>query len=174
MITFADLLLIWIATIIISYGIQISMSLNVFKLIADNGYKVDTTKTRQINNILPEEIKKNNLLTMLTPGINVIKSMENYLKIVDQSHILIDQFRVLGILSEMTDEEKIEYQKKPTGFNALLVMAKDNTLSETTCSIVFDDGSKITYVIEDDVRDIKSIKSTTGPISQLNEEEQKA
>jgi len=171
MLTLTELLIIWIATIIISYGMQLSMALNIFKFFVDNGYKIDANKMNQITNNLPEEIQKNNLLTNLTPGYNIIKNIERYMQIVNQSHLLIDQFRVMGILEEMTVEEKEEYLKKPTTLNAILVMVKSDI--PTTCTIKFDDENKITYVVGENLYDIKSIKSVIGPISQLSEEEQK-
>lgn len=89
--------------------------------------------------------------------------------------MILDQLSVTGVLEEMSDYEKKEYSKRPTGLNALIVPLKaESKLSKATkvtINGVF--GESVVYCeIGKTSHDI-NILSVSGPVSRLTVEEQK-
>lgn len=112
---------IWLATIVVSFGIDVMDTFIISKMAADEGYKINNKKILELGNDISPELVKTSLFTMLVPIVNVLNSMYRSMKINMSSINILDQYGILGVLEEMSDYEKCEYAKNPTGFNAIKV-----------------------------------------------------
>lgn len=112
---------IWLATIVVSFGIDVMDTFRISKMAADEGYKINNKKILELGNDISPELVKTSLFTMFVPIVNVLNSMYRSMKINMSSINILDQYGILGVLKEMSDYEKCEYAKNPTGFNAIKV-----------------------------------------------------
>lgn len=115
---------IWLGSCITSFGIEIATSFRMFKDVADAGYKIDIERMDKITKILDPDSSKREFLTMLLPVFNIMHSSFKAIGYNNAKSILLDQLEVLDVLEEMSEIEKQEYQKRPTGLNAILVPLK--------------------------------------------------
>ena len=125
-----EFLITWLSTIIAAYIMNLTLSLRIIKDIADSGYKIDIYKIRELQEQLNSNIVRANKILLLIPLFNIgliLKETSQYFQIQET---ILDQFRVMDILIEMTNEEQEKYLKKPTGFNALLVSFKSKVEEE--------------------------------------------
>ena len=89
--------------------------------------------------------------------------------------MILDQLSVIDALEEMTESEKAEYLKNPTGLNALVVPLKSEIRLSKAISIKINDGnehSEIYYEMGESLDDITILK-VSGSASRLTVEEQK-
>jgi hypothetical protein len=89
--------------------------------------------------------------------------------------MILDQLSAIDDLEEMSDIEKTEYLKNPTGLNALIVPLKLEIRLSKATSIKINDGnehSEIFYEMGDSFDDITILK-VSGSASRLTVEEQK-
>lgn len=89
--------------------------------------------------------------------------------------MVLDQLRVMDTLEEMSEMEKEEYSKKPTGFNALLVPLKLEIRLAKAHKITIngdDENSEIFYEMGKSLNDITILK-VNGDASRLTIQEQK-
>lgn len=118
-----EYIIIYILSVIISFFGEISNGFMLFKDVADAGYKINIEK---MNDFLKQfnSNNKNSMVRMLIPVYNLYKVMEIRMNYVKQRVFVLDQLDVMDSLEEMTEEEKIEYSKKPSGLNAVLLSMK--------------------------------------------------
>lgn len=117
---------IWIITIITSVVWEFKNELQMFKEFADNGYKLNVDKMKDIQtNVLPQS-NSNLFLNMIIPFYNLASVIRRKSLYENNKQMIFDQYDKLGILEEMTEEEKQEYAKNPTGWNAVLMVIKEN------------------------------------------------
>ena len=113
------LIKIEIGTLIISFSIKSAVVISLSKAIADNGYKLDANKIKKftINN------KKNDSIYSYFPIINIIYSLYLYYQVTNEKILedAINEMKNQDLIIEMSDEEKEEYKKNPTGTNALRI-----------------------------------------------------
>ena len=102
----------------------------MFKDVASAGYKIDIKKLSEITKKLNPNNQNNSLIRVLIPFYNLYKVLENRSKYVQQREFVLPELNVLDVLEEMTEYEKKEFQKKPTGFNAIVVMTKSSINNE--------------------------------------------
>jgi len=117
-----ELLFTWLSSTIISYGINIINKLKMFKDIADDGYKINMEKYRNI----PFENKNNvfKRIIFLIPIINILSSMKDSFEYLNYKEATIFKLKLYGALDDMSLDEKNKYQKKPFGIYAYYMSIK--------------------------------------------------
>ena len=165
----------WLGTVIASIGMEISHELRVFKDIADAGYKCDLKRVNELSEHFSPDSSKKTLISLLVIGYNIFYVFDKANKYNNARPMLFSQLDVAGVLEEMTDEEKKEYLKKPTGLNAIKIQIKSerNLTGVQTLEIKKkNDKGKIIYRFNDTYDDVTVLKAT-GTLARLTEEEQK-
>ena len=164
----------WIASVVASFAMELQNELRLFKDVADEGYKVDNKKLSELQKQINPDATKISLLQLLIPGFNIFTVFKRAFQYNQIRPILLDQLSVMGVLETMSEEEKKEYQKKPTGLNALIIPLKHEIISkQIDKSITFfyeDKENKVEFKYEND--DITIIE-ISGPMSTLSETIQK-
>lgn len=108
-----ELLLFWFSTVMISFAMFFIIVLRMLKYMADNGYKLYIKNSYDNSN--------NTLIYFYIPIFNIMYMLKMSIDFSKNNQFLLDELSVLGYLEEMTEYEKEEYNKKPTGFQALLI-----------------------------------------------------
>ncbi len=186
---------IWGITIITSLICEISNELKIFKEIADLGYKFNLNKTKSIqNNIAPNS--NNSLLRMYIPFYNLYAVLKGKIMYEQNKEMIFEQYEKLGIIEEMTEEEKEEYSKNPTGWNAMIIASHNTetrftekqTIPETQPATIFpEEGTQTVKMIINELDGQTNIITTimsispedntmkiiglSGPIKELSKDE---
>lgn len=169
------LIIWWLGTVIASIGMEISHELRVFKDIADAGYKYNLKKVNEISEHFNPDSLKKTLISLLVIGYNIFYVFDKANKYNNARPMLLSQLDVAGVLEEMTDEEKKEYLKDPTGLNAIKIQIKSERKINDVQTLEIkkkDEKGKIIYRFNDTYDDVTVLKAT-GTLSRLTEEEQK-
>ena len=169
------LIIWWLGTVIASIGMEISHELRVFKDIADAGYKYNLKKVNEISEHFNPDSLKKTLISLLVIGYNIFYVFDKANKYNNARPMLLSQLDVAGVLEEMTDEEKKEYLKEPTGFNAIKIQIKSERKLKGVQTLEIEkknEKGKIIYKFNDTYDDVTVLKAT-GTLSRLTEEEQK-
>lgn len=173
-----EILIIWLFTILASLGIEISNELRIFKDVADAGYKIDTEGLSEFNEQLFPNETKIELLSILVPGINIFKVFQRTMQYNNARFVILDQLRVMNVLEEMSEIEKIEYMKNPTGLNTLALHSKVQKRLLDALVLKVDDGNISGEIFYEtcggggDNLDI-TILDATGSVAKLSKKEQK-
>lgn len=170
-----EFLALWLGTSIASFGMEIANELRMFKDVADAGYKIDVKKLSELGKQLNPNATKTTLLSMLIPILNITQVFQRILQYNNARPTILDQLSVIDALEEMSEIEKTEYLKNPTGLNALIVPLKTEIRLLKASSIKIDDGndhSEIYYEMGESLDDITILK-VSGSASRLTVEEQK-
>lgn len=120
-----ELLIIWLITIIISYGLKLVNELKIFKSMADFGYKIDMKELFSLNT----KISKKSIITnlsMLMPLYNIVTTLEKTIQYNNFKYKMLEQSGLIDVIRRMTDEEKKKYLEKPTGLNAAHIALEEN------------------------------------------------
>lgn len=165
-----NFLVLWLGSTAFSFCMEISRELRMFKDVADAGYKLDVEKLSSFIKEFNPDVNKNTILSMLIPIYNIMNAFQNDLNYNKIRYMLLDQLYIMDVLDEMSEYEKKEYQKNPTGLNACLLQIKMKLKLMYATKIEFPDSSVIYCDIKED--DIIIYKAE-GPISRLSKEEQK-
>lgn len=170
------ILIMWLGSVVASFFMEIGNELRMYKDAADAGYKVNNSKL--LERLGKGRESKPSLLTLflLMPVINIMFVMKNTLDYNDRRDDLLTQLHVMGALEEMSDYEKCEYEKRPTGLNALLVPFKTMMKLRNADFIEIKDengiNSKIFFEFDRKNGDI-NVLEVSGPASRLSYDEQK-
>lgn len=170
-----ELLIIWIATIIASFYMEITNELRMFKDVADAGYKVDVSQLSNFGKQLNPDASKVNLLSMLILGVNMLTVFQRAIQYNNVRPFVLDQLHVIDALEEMSELEKEEYAKNPTGFNAVMIILNKKLKESKNITITIKEDnvqSEIKFEMGTSLKDI-TILSVSGPAARLTEEEQK-
>lgn len=170
-----EFFVLWLGTSAASFGMEIVNELRMFKDTADAGYKVDVKRLSELGKQLNPDAPKVTLLSMLIPIFNVIQVFLRTIQYNNVRPMILDQLKVIDALEEMSEFEKIEYLKNPTGLNALIVPLKSEIRLLKATMIKIKDGneySEIYYENGESLGDITILK-VNGPASRLSIEEQK-
>lgn len=119
-----EFLALWLGTCVASFGMEITNELRMFKDAADAGYKIDVKRLSELGMQLNPNATKETLLSMLIPIFNVMQVFQRTIQYNNVRPMILDQLSVIDALEEMTESEKAEYLKNPTGLNALVVPLK--------------------------------------------------
>lgn len=121
---------IWIITVITSVVWEFKNELKMFKDFADIGYKINVNKMKDIqSNVLPQS-NSNIFLNMMIPFLNIASVIRRKSLYENNKQLIFDQYDKMGVLEEMTETEKEEYAKNPSGWNAVLLTAKESNEQE--------------------------------------------
>ena len=170
-----EILVIWLGTVIASFGMEISHTLRIFKDIADAGYKCDLKRVNELSEHFSPDSSKKTLISLLVIGYNIFYVFDEVNKYNNARPMFLSQLDVAGVLEEMTDEEKKEYLKEPTGLNAIKIQIKSESKKKDVHTFVIknkNEKAKIFYKFNDTYDDVTVLKAT-GTLSRLTEEEQK-
>lgn len=170
-----EFLVFWVMTTAASFVMEIMNELRMFKDVADNQYKVDIKKFSELGNQLNPNATKVTLLSMFIPLVNLLQVLKRTKEYNDARPMILDQLNVMGVLDEMSEIEKMEYLKNPTGLNALIVPLKSEIRLSKAITIKFrdyDEESEIYYEMGESLDDITILK-VSGPVSKLSLTEQK-
>lgn len=170
-----ELLIIWLMTILISIGLDINLSFKMLKDIADQGYKLEMDRFNELSRQMNPRVTKNNKIDLFIPFLNLYNQFDKRMKYEQARPFLEDQLRIMDCITAFTQEEQENYNKKPTGFNALLIIIKSKVAEETKedVSISFTEGDEKNTIWFEKVDDDFKIIKTSGPVSRLSLEEQK-
>ena len=128
-----QILLMWLGTITLSYTFDIIFIVNLMKEIAEAGYYIDESKLARINEnfqrILGEKSDTADKLKRFIPFMNIYNSF--YLVIYKEQ--ILSQIDALNIVKEMTEEEKKQYQEKPTFLTLLKITYKMENEKTSSC-----------------------------------------
>lgn len=170
-----EFLVLWLGTSVSSFIMEIANELRLFKDVADAGYKIDIKKLSKLGQQLNPNAKKVTYLSMIIPIYNVMQVFQRIIQYNNARLMILAQLNVIDILEEMSEIEKKEYLKRPTGLNALIVPLKSEIRLAKATSITINDNneySKIYYEIGESLDDITVLK-VEGLASKLTVEEQK-
>lgn len=159
-------LIMWLTTIVLSNIMDFANYMRLYKDLADSGYKFNMEKLKEFGLNTNNE----NKILRLIPGLNMLNSVKKTMTYNDIRENAIDSLRVMNMLEEMTKEELNEYQKKPTGYNALKIANKTENLLNNLPTMTTENGSK--YWFHYDINDKVTIYKVTGPDKYLKEKEQ--
>ncbi len=169
------LIIWWLGTVIASFGMQILHILRVFKDVADAGYKYNLNKVNELSEYFNSDSLKKTLISLLVIVYNIFYVLDEVNKYNNARPMLLSQLDVAGVLEEMTDEEKKEYLKDPTGLNAIKIQIKSERKINDVQTLEIkkkNDKGKIIYRFNDTYDDVTVLKAT-GTLARLTEEEQK-
>lgn len=169
------IVVLWISTVAASFCIELTNELRMFKDVADAGYKINIDRLSDLSKKLNPDASKITLLSMLIPIFNIIQVFERITKYNNIRPMLLDQLSIIDALEEMSEIEKQEYQKRPTGLNAILVPFKLEARIAKADSVKIENDnekSEIFYEIGDSLDDITILK-VAGDAYRLTEAEQK-
>lgn len=159
-----DLILSYIFTILVSYGIDFITVKKVIDVIFGNGCKIDFTTDSSLH----KELSKSTKLLRLIPLINILDSLIMYTNIRNSQDYIIDNLSVSGLLEDMTYEEKEKYNNTQSFFTAMKILVDSKKNSKDLSVTRLNDGSLVYSKYVDDEICI----DTTGTISKLKNEEQ--
>jgi len=114
-----EVILVCIGTIITSYIFDTSLGFQMFKDVADEGYKINTERYNEFVKSNSKENDMNKL--MLFPFVNIGFCFWKLAKYNEARPYLIDQLRVIDAIEPFTKEEENKYKAKPTGLNAMII-----------------------------------------------------
>ena len=170
-----ELLVLWLGTSITSFCMEMANELRMFKNVADAGYKIDIRRLSDLSKKLNPNASKATLLSMLIPIFNIMQVFQRTVQYNNARPMILDQLNVMDALEEMSEIEKQEYQKKPTGLNAFLIPLKAEIRISKAASIKIDtdtEKSEIFYEMDDSLENITILK-VNGDASRLTVDEQK-
>lgn len=166
-----NFLILWILTILSSYGVILYASFSLIKNIFDNGYKFITKNLKEYGDKTQDlPINKIFKLSMLIPFYNLFTSFKIMFDYSQYLNRVLLELKTLGIIEEMTEFEKQEYEKNPSLKTALISQSRLEKAMKIT--IKEELGESVAYVEVNDKEELDIIYAT-GPISRLGKEEQK-
>ena len=167
----------YLCTILLSYGLDLITAIQMYKDIADRGYKFNSYKTDTKNQEFTDEEQnniENDRLYHLIPLLNIFNSMMKAVNYLNVREELLNQMYYSGAIEEMSEREKEEYSKHPNGLNAMVIATKTAYKLARSSKVSIQTGlyrGDIYYTATDDLEEINIIK-VTGSLSRLTEEEQ--
>lgn len=167
-----NFLILWVLTIISSYGVVIYSSINLMKNVYDEGYKFNKEILKDFSNKMQDlPINKIFKLSMLIPFYNLFTSFKIMFDYSQYLNRVLLELKTSGIIEEMTEFEKQEYEKNPSIKTALISQSR----LEKAMKIAIKEelGESVAYVEVNDKEELDIIYAT-GPISRLSKEERNA
>ena len=161
-----ELLIIWILTIITSFGMKFIQELRIFKDIADLGYKVDLNELSEVD----KELNKSHhnmlnvaFLELLIPIYNMVSVLERTIQYSSNKAYFLEQLKFMDCIERMSRFEYGEYQKKSTGLNAVVIpiICEKRLKNAKVLKIISNnDISLIYYEVGNNLDDITILKTT--------------
>lgn len=170
-----EFLILWLGSIISSFCMEIANELRMFEDVADAGYKIDIKRLSELGKQLNPNASKATFLSMLVPMVNIMLVFQRTIQYSNSRSMILTQLSMMDVLEEMTEIEKEEYLRKPTGLNALLIVLKTEIRLANAVVARFKDGNEISEIFYEPGKllDDITILKVNGPASRLTVEEQK-
>lgn len=111
---------LWLTTVIGSKALEVSDILYMFKVAADNGYKMDVNKVGPVTVLENVDTQVEDFISFV-PILNLLVQFERSMATRTQIEEILRTFNEFGAMEEMTKEEKEKYKNKPTGRNAFKI-----------------------------------------------------
>ena len=111
---------LWLGTVIGSKALEASDIFYMFKVAADNGYKLDVNKVGPVTVLENVDTQVEDFISFV-PILNLIVQLDRSMATRMQIEEILRTYNEFGAMEEMTKEEKERYQEKPTGRNALKI-----------------------------------------------------
>lgn len=170
-----NFLMIWSASTIVSVCTVFKQVFKMIKEFADEGYKINSKDIDNINNNMPDvnNSSRMSLLSMFIPIYNLFFALSFVQKYESNKDMIFMYLKSLGIIEEMEEFEKKEYQKNPTLMNSVQVSKKYEEYLKKSFKFTINDRNTTTefYCILEN-GDLRIIKSE-GFYSRYSEEKQK-
>ena len=116
--------IIYVASILVSLGMDFDYALQFAKDVVDAGGKFNVDKIEDIYKCIPELDRRISKFARFIPIFNVAYSISNRLTYETRRNDILMQLNMIGAIDQLTEEEKEEYNKRPTRFNALMTICK--------------------------------------------------
>ena len=165
-----EFLILWVGTSAASLYIEIKTALRILKDVADVGYKIDIKGLSEWQSDKDEQ--NGMIISMFIPIFNLMQAFQHTINYNDNRAFLIDQLKVMDALEEMSEAEKKEYLKNPTGLNVMTMLLKSEERLANASSVTIN-NSKIYYEMGEELLNDITILKVTGPLASLTVEEQK-
>ncbi len=115
-----------VGTTIASYLMDVKSTLKLMKGIADEGYKFNKNRLKEINGLVDENIKKANKLTHFIPLYNVYVSLNRNKEINEKASLLVKQLEIMGAIEEMDEAEKTIYELRPNVLTSITIASMND------------------------------------------------
>ena len=176
-------IVMWLTTVLASYVFDFKIAFKMFKEIADVGYKINADKFRDFANSIPTNSSDISKVIRFIPFVNLLYTLHGINSYENNKQLIFQQFLSLDILEEMTDDEKEEYKKNPTGLNAMVItlnngrVVNGKIVNEPIATIKEQEANGEFSIVKikfnsNNKDKFYEIISTSGPISRLSIEEQ--
>lgn len=178
-----NLFFIYFCSVIMSLGFRFKYALKMYKDFADCGYKFDSKRLSEVSNSMPNQTKS--ICKSFIPLYNLLLALKETKVYEENKQSFFDFYYSMGILVEMTEDEKNNYLKEPTLLNAIKISSgtyRDKIklnidVNSKTCNIsyIYSDGVKnevkfVIDVVENECQ-IINILNVSGPLACLSHEE---
>ena len=160
-------LIIYLSTILISKFGDFLLTTNFIKDVASAGYLVDYKRLKEFDGVFP-----NSKLIKYIPLINVLSTLEAAVNYNNHKSEILTQMSVMGLLEEMTEEEKKEFNEKPTFMRAMRIDAdREIKLKSPKVSVlsVYDNTGKIWYEKENKQYNILKATGSARDLSRVTQ-----
>ena len=168
-----EIITFWIISVIFSGAGSIVCALATLKEAADSGYKFILDEDI-LNKLSTRENEIKRRMQIFVPLYNILSQFYNLITIKSNAGLLVAQFHALGLLEDMTPEEKKEYDKNPGGIKSIKICI-DSTIKERRSKSSNDENDEITESLNDIVEEdeLDNIENTpSNDESELVEGEQ--
>lgn len=149
-----EFFMFYICSIIGSIIIELKLKLDLYKSLADLGYKFKIEKYDDKEE--KDKISEENIISRIRnyiPIYNICQCLLNTYAYYNNKNDIITILDLAGELEEMSESEKKKYNKKKTGFQALKMHVDRAKLIDEAPVIELEDGSKITYAFDKELLD---------------------
>ena len=170
-----EMILLWLSTSITSICMEIANELRMYKDLADAGYKIDIKKLGELREQLNPDAPKIDFLSLLIPILNILLVLKRTEEYNNARSMILNELSTMDLLEEMSEIEKEEYSKNPTGLNAFIVQTKMEIRLAKAKKIIINnenEKSELFYEVGNTINDITILK-VTGDAAKLTLEEQK-
>lgn len=171
-----EVLIIWLGTVVASFGMEMANAMRMFKDVADNGYKIDINRLAEFVKQMNPDGFKTTLMSLLIPMLNIVSVFKKTIQYNNVRPMILAQLDVIDSLEKMTKDEEEQYNVNPTSLNALFITIKsEKNKNKAIKTVIFNDGeerSSISY--REDKNGNRIITKTEGPVSKLSVIEQQA
>lgn len=166
------ILLIWLTSIILSYSMNIVTVLRIMKDIGDEGCTINTGETNQ-SKFSYYPVNKNMKYIGLIPGLNIAHSFKMALEYLNKREMALSQLDMTGMIRKMTEWEFLEYNKKLTGFRAMIMPIKTEIQLSNCEKLILNQKRGEVWYLRDSTNDKIIIVKAQGLITNYSPEEQK-
>lgn len=153
---------LWVGSIMVSLGIELTTELKMIKDMADLGYKINLEQLDQQQKLLATEELKRTLLFILVMPVNVLESFNRATLYHSNRDFMVSQLKAMDALEEMSEKEIKRYETKPVEF-----------MLEYLCATKEPNNLELTQENTTYINEIDDIKKAGKSVSQYTIFDQK-